>query len=124
MQYPYRALSQSYSTVFMSLLINEDFRSRSRHAKKITTGICLIFQGLFFEHNAEIGQKDHLWMATNKICIYKGSHYVKINNCRTGFMVYWRSAIRFSGDRSTCSFRRRFGLEKLDTYGCHRQKPL
>ena len=35
----------------MSLLINEDFRSRSRHAKKITTGIYLIFRGLFFEHN-------------------------------------------------------------------------
>jgi len=33
--------------------INEDFWSRSRHAKKITTGICLIFRGLFFEHNAE-----------------------------------------------------------------------
>jgi hypothetical protein len=46
--------------------INEDFCSRSRHAKKITTGICLIFRGLFFEHNAEIGQKDHLWMDTNK----------------------------------------------------------
>jgi len=25
----------------------------------------LIFQGLFFEHNAEIEQKDHLWMDTN-----------------------------------------------------------
>jgi hypothetical protein len=45
--------------VFMGLLINEDFRSRSRHAKKITTGIYLIFRGLFFEHNAEIGRKDH-----------------------------------------------------------------
>jgi hypothetical protein len=44
--------------------------------KKITTpvrsagptgqaGICLIFRGLFFEHNAEIGQKEHLWMDTN-----------------------------------------------------------
>jgi hypothetical protein len=42
--------------------INEDFCSRSRHVKKITTGICLIFRGLFFEHNAEIGQKDHLWI--------------------------------------------------------------
>ena len=47
----------------MSLLINEDFRSRSRHAKKITTDICLIsesrrlayLRGLFFEHNADIG---------------------------------------------------------------------
>jgi hypothetical protein len=26
-------------SVWMSLLINEDFRSRSRHAKKITAGI-------------------------------------------------------------------------------------
>jgi hypothetical protein len=25
----------------------------------------LIFRGLFFEHNADIGQKDHLWMYTN-----------------------------------------------------------
>ncbi len=24
----------------------------------------MIFRGLFFEHNAEIGQKDHLWMGT------------------------------------------------------------
>ena len=40
----------------MSLLINEDFCSRSRHAKKIATGICLIFGGLFFEHNpSEMG---------------------------------------------------------------------
>ncbi len=52
--------------------INEDFCSRSpaekngikRHVKKITTGICLIFRGLFFKHNAEIGQKDRLWMGT------------------------------------------------------------
>ena len=43
---------------------NEDFCSRSRHAKKITAGICLIFRGLFFEHNTEIEQKDHLWMNT------------------------------------------------------------
>ena len=56
--------------------INRDFCSRSRHAKKITTGICLIsesrklayLRGLFFSRNAEIGQvneparlrKDHL----------------------------------------------------------------
>jgi len=30
--------------------------------KKITVGIWLIFRGLFFEHIADIGQKDHLWM--------------------------------------------------------------
>ena len=45
---------------------NEDFCSRSRHAKKITAGIYLIFRGLFFEHNADIGQKDRFWMDTNK----------------------------------------------------------
>ena len=57
--------------------INEDSCSRSRHAKKMTRGICLIFRGLFFKHHpseigsafhgasAEIGQKDHLWMDTN-----------------------------------------------------------
>jgi hypothetical protein len=27
----------------------------------------LIFRGLFFEHNAEIGQKDHLWMDTSEL---------------------------------------------------------
>ena len=27
----------------------------------------MIFRGLFFEHNEEIGQKDHLWMDTNYI---------------------------------------------------------
>ena len=27
------------------------------HVKKITTGIYLIFRGLFFEHNAEIGPR-------------------------------------------------------------------
>jgi len=26
----------------------------------------LIFRGLFFEHSAELGQKDHLWIDTNQ----------------------------------------------------------
>jgi len=43
----------------MRLLINDNFRSRSRHAKKITTGIYLIFRGLFFEYHAKIVRKDH-----------------------------------------------------------------
>ena len=30
----------------------------------LTTVILILFRGLFFEHNAEIGQKDHLWMDT------------------------------------------------------------
>jgi len=33
--------------------------------KKITGGICLIFRGLLFECNIDIGQKDHLWMDTS-----------------------------------------------------------
>jgi hypothetical protein len=32
--------------------------------KKITTEIYMVFRGLFFEHNADIGQKDRLWMDT------------------------------------------------------------
>jgi len=36
------------------------------HAKKITAGICVIFLGLFFEHNAEAGQKDHFWRTLTK----------------------------------------------------------
>ena len=33
--------------------------------KKINAGIYLIFRGLYFERNADIGQKVHLWMGTN-----------------------------------------------------------
>jgi hypothetical protein len=44
----------------------QDFCSRSRPAKKITAGICVIFLGLFFEHNAEAGQKDHFWRTLTK----------------------------------------------------------
>ena len=40
------------------------FLFKIKACEKITTDICLIFRGLFFEHNAEIGQKDHLWMDT------------------------------------------------------------
>ncbi len=41
------------------------FLFKIKACEKITTDICLIFRGLFFEHNAEIGQKDHLWMGAN-----------------------------------------------------------
>ncbi|MBW1735941.1 MAG: flagellar hook-length control protein FliK [Deltaproteobacteria bacterium] len=44
---------------------NDEAVERSRPAKKITAGIWLIFRGLFFEQNAEIGQKGHLWTDTN-----------------------------------------------------------
>jgi hypothetical protein len=47
-------------------IINEDFCSRSRPAKKIIAGIFLIFRGLFFEHNAENVQKDHLRWTPNR----------------------------------------------------------
>jgi hypothetical protein len=50
---------EHYSLWSMSLLINEDFRSRSGHAKKITAGIYLIFRGLFFKDNAKILRKKH-----------------------------------------------------------------
>jgi hypothetical protein len=40
--------------------------SRSRHAKKITAGIYLIFRGLFFEYNAELGKKTiYGWTLSN-----------------------------------------------------------
>ena len=29
----------------------------------------MIFRGLFFERNADIGQKDHLWMGTNYLAL-------------------------------------------------------
>jgi len=53
--------------------------------KKITTpkgnlsgqaGIFVIFRGLFFEYNAEIGQKDHLWMETK--LIKKDQEYIPV----------------------------------------------
>jgi hypothetical protein len=34
-------------------------------ARKNITGMCLIFRALFFECNADIGQKDHFWMGTS-----------------------------------------------------------
>jgi hypothetical protein len=41
----------------MGILKNYNFRSISRHAKNLTAGIYLIFRGLNFEQNAEIGRK-------------------------------------------------------------------
>jgi hypothetical protein len=35
-----------------------------RSAKKISAGIYMIFQALFFERDAEIGLKDRLWTDT------------------------------------------------------------
>jgi hypothetical protein len=55
--------------------------------KKITTGICLIFRGLFFEHNAKIGQKDHLWMDTSYI-INNYPTMVVFANKKNGHTVY------------------------------------
>ncbi len=46
-----------YNLKLEGALKNENFRSRSRHAKNLTAGICLIFRGLNFEHNADIGRK-------------------------------------------------------------------
>jgi len=49
--------------------------------RKNTTGICLIFRGLFFEHNADIGQKDHLWMDT-KLFLSEPLRNFQKNNLR------------------------------------------
>ncbi|RZB33305.1 MAG: hypothetical protein SRB2_04073 [Desulfobacteraceae bacterium Eth-SRB2] len=59
------------------LSINEVFCSRSRHAKKIIApvrsagptgqaGIYLIFRGLFFEHNADIGPRLNIKYGFNR----------------------------------------------------------
>jgi hypothetical protein len=42
------------------------FFSKIEEAIKITTGICPILRGLFFEPDKEIGKKDRLRTDTNK----------------------------------------------------------
>jgi hypothetical protein len=39
-------------------------RPRSRRTKNLTGGIWLIFRGLNFSRNADIGQISHFWMGT------------------------------------------------------------
>ena len=39
-------------------------------------GICLIFRGLFFEHNVKMMQKEHLWMDTTGHL--KNANYVQV----------------------------------------------
>ena len=43
----------------MRIFVQNQAYAPEGHAKKIITGIYLIFRGLFFEHNAEIVRKDH-----------------------------------------------------------------
>jgi hypothetical protein len=38
---------------------------RDTAAENLIAGICLIFRGLNFSRNADIGQVGHLWMGTN-----------------------------------------------------------
>ena len=52
--------------------------------KKITTGIYVIFRGLFFEHNADIMQKDHLWIDTNLECISADLRADRLTELRSG----------------------------------------
>ena len=69
-----------------------DFCSRSRYAKKITIGIYLIFRRLFFEHNEEIGQKDHLWMDTSWSLTQNQAYKTGINLWRILTVgLYWPS---------------------------------
>jgi hypothetical protein len=44
---------------------NEIFSSSFRRAEILTAGIWLIFRGLKFPPNNEIGENSHLWMDTN-----------------------------------------------------------
>jgi hypothetical protein len=44
---------------------NRQIWSRSRRAKNLTAGIWLIFRGLNFLRNKDIGQIGHFWMGTN-----------------------------------------------------------
>lgn len=75
------------------LFVYEAFSSRSRHLKKINTGIYLIFRGLFFEPNAEMGQKDIYGWAVNRV------NKSKIITCwkapdRESFPVHGRCAAK------------------------------
>ena len=68
----------SVFTVWLPQTVKEPNRLSSRASRSLrsktddriryriySSGMCLIFRGLFFEHNADIGQKDHLWTGTN-----------------------------------------------------------
>jgi len=41
----------------MRIFVQDQAYAPEGHVKKITAGICSIFRGLFFEHNAEIGPR-------------------------------------------------------------------
>jgi hypothetical protein len=51
----------------MSFLFKIKACDKNNHPVEVPgqAGIYLISRGLFFEHNAETGQKGHLWMDTN-----------------------------------------------------------
>jgi len=76
----------------MSLVIYEDFRSRSRHAEKITGGIWVIFRGLFFPHNAEIGRKDHNSMTSGNT---GGTYYKPLQRSKKNIIPVERAVIEF-----------------------------
>jgi hypothetical protein len=70
-----------YTTNNSCLSRNKVFCSISRHARKLTTpvrsagptgqaSIWLIFRGLIFEHNEEIGQNNYLWKGTAQMEVY------------------------------------------------------
>ena len=68
---------------------NEDFCSRSRHAKKITAGIYLIFRGLFFEPDAEIAENSH--SRTASYGLNTGSFQENGENKNTSPFLYTRT---------------------------------
>jgi len=68
----------------------------------------LIFQGLFFEHNADIGQKDHFWMDTK----YKSGGQAE--DCQSPLIVrFSQKWLRHELSRTAKEFKMIWKVRKL-----------
>ncbi len=58
----------------------------------------MIFRGLFFEHNAEIGQKDHLWMATREYLeiMFEEHAEVKMPHTDAAGLLFFANHFKFA----------------------------
>ena len=56
---------------------NRTICSRSRRVENLTAGIWLIFRGLNFPRNADIGQIGHFWMGTNLLIAEMGPRFLQ-----------------------------------------------
>jgi hypothetical protein len=59
-------MTKALGSLFKRALKNVQFCSRSRKTKILTTGIHIVFRGLNFESDAEIGQKGMFFKALFK----------------------------------------------------------